>query len=284
MSASVGLAIVWSLRRRPIVTGLAMVLLWFPIDLAIVVGNVDAFIVLALIVIWEIQDRGHQASAEILLGFIASLKLTPVAIVFWAFATGKIRMATVAILTMVALVPVTMGLTEPDMFLQFARVTLFNFAGSPGLFSLAAIGGAIGIAPDVSVWLPRVGLVLGLLAILLLRRRSALAWAVAILTMIFGSPLTAFHTPALLLAAPAALLVGRGRASAGSRSSSDRSSQREEGEPRVRDEGAEAQPSGPSGPGTCSSARDSACGTTHAAAPIRRRPSGSPHLRQIGTR
>ncbi len=56
----------------------------------------------------------------------------------------------------------------------------------------------VGVPTDVAVWLPRLAVVVGLGAMLLARSRPDLAFQIAIVTMIAGSPLVSINWYVLL--------------------------------------------------------------------------------------
>ena len=174
------------------------------IALTIVVGNIDAFVLLMLLVVWRFRDR--QSAAGSLLGVLTSLKLTPAALVWWALVTRRPGTAVAALAVCAALAVVTIAASEPDIFGQFVSVSATNYSGAQGPASLAALGRFLGLDPTLAVWLPRLGLIAGLFSVFILRHHPRAAWAAAICTMVAGSPVAAWHSPALLLAALAPLI------------------------------------------------------------------------------
>ena len=200
MAAAEIASLVVLLRRSPLPTGVLMTAVAPSIVLTMIVGNVDALVLLALVASWLLLERGHETTAGLVSGIVASLKLTPFAIAWWMLVTGRRRAFAVAMAVCAVLAVVAVLGSEPLVFLRFAEVTLTNFAGSTGLISLATIGQGVGIPAGVAARLPTIALLGGLVAVALLRRRPRAAWVIAVVTMVFGSPVTAFHTPALLLA------------------------------------------------------------------------------------
>lgn len=197
-------AIGWLVLRTPVVAGLMVALLSTTIALTIVVGNIDALVLLMLLVAWQMRDRQWVVGG--LLGVLTSLKLTPAAVVWWALATGRSRTAAAALAVCAALAVVAVMGSEPDIFGQFVSVSATNYSGAQGPASLAALGRFLGLDPTLAAWFPQLGLVAGLFSVFILRHHPRAAWAAAVFTMVAGSPVAAWHSPALLLAALAPLI------------------------------------------------------------------------------
>lgn len=199
-------AIGWLVLRTPVVAGPAVAVLSLTIALTIVVGNIDAFVLLMLLVVWRFHRYDRQLTAGGLLGVLTSLKLTPAALVWWALVTGRWRTTAAALAVCAGLAVVTVIGSEPGIFAQFVSVSATNYSGAQGPASLAALGRFLGLEPALAAWLPRLGLVAGLCSVFILRHHPRAAWAAAVCTMVAGSPVAAWHSPALLLAALAPLI------------------------------------------------------------------------------
>jgi hypothetical protein len=195
-------AYVW--RRVPL-AGLALFVLAPFVALAVEVGNVDGFIVASAFASWWLVNHGRQTRAGFLLGLSASLKLTPLALVWWALAQGYRRLATAAVVTGIVLAALAVAGSNELALSEFVGVTLGNYQVAPGPASLASVAHLLGMSVQQAAWVPRIALVSGLFLVVALRRWPAVAWAISVGTMVFGSPVTAWHSPALLLAALAPL-------------------------------------------------------------------------------
>lgn len=209
-------AVVALVRRAPLVTGLALIPLSLSVGMAMEVGNVDCLVVPGLLAAWCLIVRRHDDSAALIIGLLASLKLTPIILVWWLFVTGRRRAAGVAVgcgivLALVAIV----GSADPFVFGKFFEVTMANLA-SPGS-DLGPLGVArqIGLPAVVVAALPRILMVGGVALMWAVRRRPGLAWAVGALLMWIASPVVAIHTPALALVAIAPVAWPMARAMAG---------------------------------------------------------------------
>lgn len=199
MAACAVSAMAMLLVRSPAATGVAMAVLAPSIVLTMVVGNVDALVLLSIVVTWLLLRDGHDREAGLLIGLVTSLKLTPAALIWWMLVTRRWRAAAFSIGACAGLAVVAMLGSEPLAFVRFVEVTLANYGGSPGYLSVANLGRLVGLDPALAAWLPRLALVGGLVLVLALRRRPAAAYAVAVSVMVLGSPVTAFHSPVLLL-------------------------------------------------------------------------------------
>jgi len=133
-------------------------------------------------VAWRCFAGGSERAGGVLLGALASLKLTPTVFLIWLIATRRWRALGWSIATGAALAIVTMLAISPDIFLRYVGVVAgVSGGGRPFALLIAAAGG---------------------LAILFGGRRSpTAAWILAAVLIPFGSPVTANHTWALILIA-----------------------------------------------------------------------------------
>lgn len=208
---TIELGTILMLARRQPLAGIAITILGLAIMLAVLVGNLDCLVLAMCVLAYLRLEKGHEAQAGILLGIAASLKLTPLALVFWLFAAGHRRAGYAAVATGIVLAVVAMLGSSPDIFVQFTRVIVTNYGGiggGAGPLSLSTIAASFGVPSALAVWLPRLALVSGFLGVVALRQRPAWAWAVATATMVFASPTVGAHAYALLLIAFAAFPSG----------------------------------------------------------------------------
>jgi hypothetical protein len=197
------LASLWVIRRGwwP---ALALVVLLTP-DVAWTAwsGNVNAYVVPALVASWAWQLR-QPLAAGVLAGAAAGARLTPAVLGWWGLVAGRWRWVTGMVVALVSVAAVSLagaGLSNHLTWLEVARYTTTTGARDDSLIGLVrnlgldpAFAGAIG--PAVMVFAG--------IAILLLRGRPAIAWVVATLAMVLGSPVTHQGSLALLLAIAAA--------------------------------------------------------------------------------
>jgi hypothetical protein len=159
--------------------GLLVAALMPSLVLLIGVGNVDAVLVLGTIAVWMLMKSGRDREAGIIVGVIASLKVTPGILLVWFLFTGRWRAAiwtlgTGAVCALIAAVG-----TSPDIFVRYVRV--------------------VGDASSTGRWWAFGALILGLVLMWVFRRRPALSFGIALVLMPVASPVAAIHSWSLLL-------------------------------------------------------------------------------------
>jgi hypothetical protein len=212
MALSLGAAIFALARSAPIVTGLVLMGLAFPIAVLIGVGNVDGLVIAGAAGAWVLIRRGRDTWAGALIGLLASLKLTPVVFAWWLIVHRRWRALLAFGATCVALAGMALLGSYPSVFVDYLGVIGAGFSSAPGSFSLAGLARGFGLSPEIAALMPRAAVVVGLAAIVLLRRQPALGFGICGALLWLGSPAAAAHTPALLLAALSPLI---GRSSRG---------------------------------------------------------------------
>jgi hypothetical protein len=180
MASCVAWAILVLLRRTSGWAGAGVALLLLPMTLMTGVGNVDCAVLAACVAIWLLYERGNQPIVGILVGVMASLKLTPSALLVWLLASRQWRAVvwcggTIAVLMLVVLVG-----AGPDVFARYGRVVLEYGSSNP---------------------LARLFIVCDLLLVLLLGRR-ALSFSFAVVAMPFGAAWTHSWAVAVASLAP----------------------------------------------------------------------------------
>jgi alpha-1,2-mannosyltransferase len=192
-------AVVALLLRAPLVTGIALIPLSLCVGMAMQVGNVDCLVLAGLLLAWCWAVRGLDGRAALLIGLLASLKLTPVIFVWWLFVTGRRRAAGIAVACGVALAVVATLGNEPLIFAKFYEVLMTNLSAPPSNLGPPALARAVGLPVVVAAWLPRAILLTGALAMWATRHRPGVSWAIGAQLVWLGSPNIAIHTPALAL-------------------------------------------------------------------------------------
>jgi hypothetical protein len=210
-------AVVALLMRAPLVTGLALIPLSLSVGMAMQVGNVDCLILPGLLLAWALFARGLDTRAALIVGFLASLKLTPVIFVWWLVVIGRRRAAGVAIACGVALALVAMAGTEPLIIARFYEVTAANLTAPASDLGPPGLARALGMPTLIVAWLPRAVLLVGAALMWATRRRPGISWSIGALLMWLASPVIALHTPALALVAIAPLAWPMASAAAGRR-------------------------------------------------------------------
>jgi len=166
-------------------------------------GNVNAYVVPALVAAWAWQLR-QPLAAGILGGLAAGARLTPLVLGWWGLVTCSWRWTVGMAITLVGVAAVSLagaGLPNHLSWLEVARYTATTGARNDSLIGVLR---GLGLDPALAGIGGPVVMVLAAIAILLLRGRPAGAWAVATLAMVLASPVTHQGSLALLLAIAAA--------------------------------------------------------------------------------
>lgn len=199
--ASIVVTTLVMMRRRPILIGLAVLVLSIPIVYDIGVGNLNSLLLGGIAGAWYLLIRRHDSGAGVVIAGMTALKLTPVVLAWWlitqrrwtavrAFVVGGLMIAAVSVLGA--------GLSAHLEYLGIVRQT--STAGTTDL-SLAGIARFVGADPALAGLLPVVALLAGFIAIWFLRERPGPAYAVAVVTMLLGSPVVNINWFTVLLAA-----------------------------------------------------------------------------------
>jgi hypothetical protein len=189
------------IRRRPILIGLAVIVLSVPLVYEIGVGNLNALLIAGIVGAWYLLVRGRDVAAGAVIAGMTALKLTPVVLAWWLITQRRwsaFRAFVVAGLVLAAISVIGAGLSAHLEYLGIVRET--STVGTSSL-SLAGVARFIGIDPAIGNLLPTIALVVGFVAIWLLRARPGLAYSVGVVTMLFGSPVVNINWFTVLLAA-----------------------------------------------------------------------------------
>jgi hypothetical protein len=198
--ASVGL-IVALLRRRAATTAVALILLVVPLTYLLTVGNVDAFILLAAVVVWLLCRRGAAAPAGAIVGVLVVVKITTVILGVWILAVAP-RRGSVGLIAGLA-AGLVIGLVGAGLtaHLDYIDVVRALSAEPGGVMSIATILRATGVEPSAAIALHGIVVAAGLFVVVLLRDRPGLSFALAIVLLAVGTPVVNIGSPSLLLAA-----------------------------------------------------------------------------------
>ena len=187
-------------RRQPILTSLAVMVLVVPLTYEIGVGNMNAFLMLGAILTWKwtTEGRDERAGAVTALGFV--LKVSPVVIAWWLFTQRRWRAVRAGIVAGAVVLGISILGAGLDAHFKFIEVTRDTATVGQSELSLAGLAKAVGMAPAIANLLPTTMLVGGVLGILLLRNRPNWAFALAVATMTQGSPVENNNSFSMLLA------------------------------------------------------------------------------------
>ncbi|HET9520375.1 MAG TPA: glycosyltransferase family 87 protein [Candidatus Limnocylindrales bacterium] len=202
---AIGGTIVALVHRRPIATAAAVIVLSIPLAYEIGVGNLNGVVLALLVSGWFLFARGREVASGIAFAAATALKVTPGIMMWWlvtqrrwsgvkGFLAASLVVAVVSVLG----AGLSAHLEYPGIILQTSAV------GSSDLSS-AGIARFFGLPADVSAAVPIVLLASGFAAIWAARGRPGLAYAIAVVTMLAGSPVVNVNWFALLLAVIAPL-------------------------------------------------------------------------------
>src|SRR5687768_7333974 len=189
------------LRRRPILIGLAILVLSIPIVYEIGVGNLNSLLLSGIVGAWYLLVRRYDIGVGVVIAGMTALKLTPVVLAWWLITQRRWTAFRAFIVAGLAIAGVSLlgaGLPAHLEYLGIVRQT--STAGTSDL-SLAGTARFVGVDPGIASVLPAIALVAGFVAIWLLRERPGLAYAVAVVTMLLGSPVVNVNWFTVLLAA-----------------------------------------------------------------------------------
>ena len=186
--AAIVLPIIAMMRRRPILVGVAVLVLSIPIVYEIGVGNLNALLVAGVVGAWMLLARGGDAPAGAVMAGMAALKLTPALLAWWLITQRRwsgLRAFVIVGLVLLGISVLGAGLAAHLEYLGIVRQT--SSTGTSEL-SLAGLARTIGVPEAIATLLPMAALLAGTALVWLLRDRPGPAYAVAVATMVFGSP------------------------------------------------------------------------------------------------
>ncbi len=196
--ASVAWTVVTVLLRRPLLAGPAALLLCVPIAGQLQAANLDCFILLGGVLCWSLVNRGHETAAGAIAGVLTVAKLIPAVLVVWLIASRRwdsVRAAAIAAVACMLLSMVGAGVNAwGDYFAAIRSTSMLGFTS----ISLAGVAARVGVPLTWAAAAPFAADVLGCGLVLILARRARASFAVAITTMVLGSPVIHFTTFPLL--------------------------------------------------------------------------------------
>jgi hypothetical protein len=186
---SLGTALVMLARRvPPLLMATFLFVLLIPTVYEIGVGNLNSMLLLGSILTWRYATRGREPAAGAISGILAVVKLTPAMLVWWLLAGGRRKAVMGAIAAGAIGVAVSVLGAGLDSHLEYVRLVASGTAFGVSPLSLGGIAEYLGAPASIARYLPWLCIVLGLAGVFVFRRRPALAFGIAIVTMVFGSP------------------------------------------------------------------------------------------------
>jgi hypothetical protein len=192
-------ALIVLIRRRPLLTAAAMLVLIFPLSYEIGVGNVNSLLLLGAILTWRSFAVRADGRAGALAAAMAVVKLTPTTLAWWLVVERRWRAVAVFVVTLALLGLISLVGAGPAAHVRYLQI-LFDGSVTPSPLSLGDMATFLGAPATVARLLAPAAVVCGLLAIWFLRDRPALAFDAAIVTMLAGSPAVSINWYVLLLA------------------------------------------------------------------------------------
>lgn len=198
------------LRRRPLLTALALLVLSIPFVYEVGVGNVNAFLLLGLLTAWRAFVRGRAWASGSLLAVAAAMKVTPIMAAWWAIVVGGRRAAVGVLITLGVASAVSLGGAGLANHLAYVEA----LTGGAVSFYPLSLGGMLafaGLPEPAARVLVGICAFAAVLLIWKLRRRPDRSFQAAVVATIAASPAVSINWFVLLLAllAPLAWPVPR---------------------------------------------------------------------------
>jgi hypothetical protein len=207
MIAALVITLAWLVSLRSAALTLGMLLLVTELAITGLSANINAVLIGLLCLVWLAYRAERPADVGILVAVAVAAKVLPIVLVVWLIAGRRwadLRWCVAAGVAMAIGSLVGAGLQNHLDWLSVARTTS---GASVAPWSLPGIASRLGL-PDgaVSLVMP-ITLVVGSVAILLLRRRPGAGFAVAVVTMVLANP--AIHDGSFALLLPALMPLAR---------------------------------------------------------------------------
>lgn len=190
--------------RLPVRASLLAILLAVPIGFEMDVANVNGLLLGGYVLTWWLFAR-HRDVLGLVVAAMAAVKIAPAVLAWWLFTQRRWRAVAWFVAGCVAFLVLGIAGSSLEMHLRYLSIASQTVGSANSNLSLAGLGSAMGLPADIASQLPKAALAIGALAILAVRDRPGLAYVIAIVTAIFGSPVVNFNTLALLMATLAPL-------------------------------------------------------------------------------
>ena len=191
---TLGVVLTWLAIRVGFLVPLAATALSIGIAWEVELGNVNAFILAASVLVVAKPQWG-----AVLAGVLAAVKVTPLALVAWLVVRSPRSHGVVAVTALALSALVTVAVAGPDAVAGYLRTMSETI---PLRNSVAGIAFTEGFVSPAGARAISLGLTVAcLVVILLLRRRRWLSFGVALVAMTLASPAVHLSTLVILLAA-----------------------------------------------------------------------------------
>lgn len=186
-------------RRALLATGLTVLALCVPIAYEFGVGNVNAFLLLGTLATWWLIRDGRERPAGAIVAVMTAVKVSPAVLALWLVGQRRWRAVQGGVVGAVAIALVSLAGAGLTAHLDYLGIMGQTTSGGPSDLSLAGMARFLGMPSGTARFLPEVGLVIGLTAMVAARRRVGLSYAIAVATMTLASPVVNINTFAMLL-------------------------------------------------------------------------------------
>ena len=160
--SAIALTLALLVRRAPILTSVAIIVLGIPLTYEIGVGNVNAFILAGAVGIWWASTRGHERAAGVIAAFLVMVKLWPIALAWWLVTQRRWDAVKAGVVAGVVLVGVSMLGAGLDAHLTYLQVIRDTTSTGTSVLSVAGIARYVGVPESIAAILPWVVFVGGL--------------------------------------------------------------------------------------------------------------------------
>jgi glycosyl transferase family 87 len=194
------------LRHRPILVGLAVLVISIPIVYQIGVGNLNGLIVAGTVAAWYLMTRRHDVAAGAIFALMTAFKVTPGVFLWWLITQRRWDAFKAFVVTGLVVLAVSVLGAGVQAHLEYLGIIRQTTTAGTTYLSLAGAARYVGVPAEVANVLPTAAIVVGAAAVWLLRARPGTAYAAAVLTMIAGSPVVQITWFTILLGALAPIV------------------------------------------------------------------------------
>jgi hypothetical protein len=174
-----------------------------PVSFAALSGNVNAYLVALFALTWWASSRGRPWLAGSAAALATALKLGPVVLLWWFITQRSWRSARAFIVAGVVLAIAGVVFAGLQANLDFVHLALGGDIRPAALSVPGMLQRLLKVPPGIARYGTILATVVGLAAVLVLRKRPRAAFTAAILTTIYSSPVVLSGNIALLVAVAA---------------------------------------------------------------------------------
>jgi alpha-1,2-mannosyltransferase len=203
---AIGLVLAAMLRSRPLLASAAIIAFSIPLTFQVPTGNVNGYLLLAAVATWWFFRERRDLEAGVVVAVATGLKLTPAVLFIWLVTQrrwGSVRAFAVTAVAVAAISLLGAGWDNHLAYLDVIRDT--NAIGTSEL-SLAGFLRGVGVPAEIARFSPWVLLVVGAVVMAWQRARPGRTYSLAVLLMVWASPVVNLDWLVLMLAALAPLM------------------------------------------------------------------------------